>query len=42
MVFIGGEEWSAVSDTGDSIEEGAEVVVTEVEGLTLKVYKATD
>ena len=42
MVFVSGEEWSAVSDTGDSIEEGAEVVVTEVDGLTLKVYKSTD
>ena len=42
MVFVSGEEWSAVSDTGDSIEEGAEVVITEVEGLTLKVYKATE
>ena len=42
MVFVGGEEWGAVSDTGDSIEEGAEVVITEVEGLTLKVYKATE
>ena len=42
MVSVSGEEWSAVSDTGDSIEEGAEVVVAEVEGLTLKVYKATE
>ena len=42
MVFVSGEEWSAVSDTGDSIAEGAEVVVTEVEGLTLKVYKAME
>ena len=42
MVFVGGEEWGAVSDTGDPIEEGAEVVVTEVEGLILKVYKATE
>ena len=42
MVFVGGEEWGAVSDTGDAIEEGAEVVVTDVEGLTLKVYKATE
>ena len=42
MVFVSGEEWSAVSDTGDSIEEGAEVVITEVEGLTLKVFKATE
>ena len=42
MVFVSGEEWSAVSDSGDSIEEGREVVVAEVEGLTLKVYKATE
>ena len=42
MVSVSGEEWSAVSDTGDAIEEGAEVVITEVEGLTLKVYKATE
>ena len=42
MVVVSGEEWGAVSDTGDSIEEGAEVVITEVEGLTLKVYKATE
>ena len=42
MVSVSGEEWSAVSDTGEAIEEGAEVVITEVEGLTLKVYKATE
>ena len=42
MVSVSGEEWSAVSDTCDAIEEGAEVVITEVEGLTLKVYKATE
>ena len=42
MVFVSGEEWGAVSDTGESIEEGAEVVITEVEGLTLKVYKAEE
>ena len=42
MVFVSGEEWSAVSDTGDSIEEGTEVVVTEVDGLTLKVYKTSE
>ena len=42
MVFIGGEEWTAVSDTGDSIEKGAEVVVNEVDGLTLKVFRATE
>ena len=42
MVFIGGEEWTAVSDTGDSIEKDAEVVVNEVDGLTLKVFRAAE
>ena len=42
MVFIGGEEWTAVSDTGDSIEKGTEVVVNEVDGLTLKVFRAAE
>ena len=42
MVFVSGEEWSAVSDSGDAIDKGAEVVINEVEGLTLKVYKATE
>ena len=42
MVFIGGEEWSAVSDSGNAIEKGTEVVVNEVDGLTLKVYRAME
>ena len=32
--------WSAVSDSGELIEEGAEVIVMEIDGLTLKVFKA--
>ena len=32
--------WSAVSDSGELIEEGAEVIVMDVDGLTLKVIKA--
>ena len=32
--------WSAVSDSGELIEEGAEVIVMEIDGLTLKVIKA--
>ena len=34
--------WSAVSDNGEPIPEGEEVVVAEVEGLTLKVFKASE
>ncbi len=37
MVHVAGEEWSAVSESGETIDEGAEVVVKEAEGLTLKV-----
>ena len=32
--------WSAVSYSGELIEEGAEVIVMEIDGLTLKVIKA--
>jgi membrane-bound ClpP family serine protease len=32
--------WSAMSDSGEPIEEGAEVIVMEIDGLTLKVIKA--
>ena len=39
MVQVEGEEWSAVSDTGETIEKDAEVVVLEVDGLTLKVTR---
>ena len=37
VVYVAGEEWTAVSD--EAVERGAEVVVVEVEGLTLKVKK---
>ena len=37
-----GEMWSAVSDTGESIPEGEEVIVLDIEGLTLKVVKASE
>ncbi|MGC9050018.1 NfeD family protein [Pyrobaculum sp.] len=36
-MYVAGEEWTAVSD--EAVERGAEVVVVEVEGLTLKVKK---
>ncbi len=38
MVFVDGEYWSATVEDG-SVEEGEEVVVTEVEGLKLTVRK---
>ncbi len=41
-VHVGGEEWSAISDSGDSIEKGEEVIVSEVEGLTLKVFRSSE
>ena len=38
-VQVAGELWSAISDSGETIDEGTEVLVTEAEGLTLKVSK---
>ena len=40
-VQVAGERWSAVSDSGDPIPEGEEVIVSEVEGLTLTVFRAS-
>ena len=42
MVHVNGEDWSAVSDTGETIEQGTEIVVLDVDGLTLKVFRATE
>jgi membrane-bound ClpP family serine protease len=36
-VRVAGETWSAVSATGESIAGGAEIVVVEMDGLTVKV-----
>jgi membrane-bound serine protease (ClpP class) len=41
-VQISSERWSAISDSGEPIPEGEEVIVLEVEGLTLKVFKASE
>ena len=38
-VQVANELWSAESDSGESIESGERVMVTEVEGLTLKVFR---
>ena len=40
-VQVASELWSAVSDSGEPIPEGEEVIVGDVEGLTLKVFKAS-
>ena len=39
-VHLAGEEWSAVSDSGEPIAEGEEVLVSSTEELTLKVFKS--
>ena len=39
-VQVGSELWSAVSDSGETIGKGAEVVVVELDGLTVKVVEA--
>lgn len=41
-VHVAGEHWSAVSDSGEPVEQGEEVLVTEAEGLTLKVLKPSE
>ena len=41
-VRVVGETWTAVTESGRPIEAGKEVVVTEVDGLTLKVYEADE
>ena len=42
QVRVAGEAWTAVSDSGEAIAEGEEVIVLEVEGLTLKVFRESD
>ena len=39
-VHLRGEEWHAVSDSGEPIAEGEEVLVSSSAGLTLKVFKS--
>jgi membrane-bound serine protease (ClpP class) len=39
-VFLKGERWTAISETG-SVKPGEEVIVTGVDGLTLKVTRET-
>jgi membrane-bound serine protease (ClpP class) len=39
-VRVASEQWTAVSDSGEEIGEGEEVMVVEADGLTLKVFRA--
>ncbi|MCD6399176.1 NfeD family protein [candidate division WOR-3 bacterium] len=39
IVFIQDERWTAISDSGDRVEPGEEVIITKVDGLKLYVTK---
>ena len=41
-VQVGGEPWSAASATGESIRAGEQVIVLDMEGLTVRVERAPD
>jgi membrane-bound ClpP family serine protease len=41
-VHAGGEDWTAVSDSGETIKQGEEVIVSEIQGLTLEVFRASE
>lgn len=41
-VLIAGEQWSAVTDSGASVACGERVIILEVDGLVLKVFKADE
>ena len=41
-VLIAGEQWTALADSGMPVAVGERVIILEVEGLVLKVFKADD
>ncbi len=41
-VLIAGEQWTAVADSGSPVLIGERVIILEVEGLVLKVFKADE
>ena len=41
-VLIAGEQWTAVSDSDIPLPSGERVIILEVDGLVLKVFKADD
>jgi len=42
FVFLDGEYWTADSEGGEAIQSGERVVVTEVQGLRLKVRREAE
>ena len=41
-VLIAGEQWTAVSDSDAHVASGERVIILEVDGLVLKVFKADE
>ena len=41
-VLIAGEQWTAVSDSDAHVASGERVIILEVDGLVLKVFKAEE
>ncbi len=41
-VLIAGEQWTAVADSGVPVSTGERVIILDVEGLVLKVFKADE
>jgi membrane-bound serine protease (ClpP class) len=41
-VHVAGEDWTAVSDSGEPISAGEEVIVLEANSLTLKVFRTPE
>ena len=41
-IRVAGEDWRVISDSGEPIEEGATVIVAEIDGLTLKVFEESE
>ena len=41
-VQVASELWTAESDDGDPIPSGENIVIAEIDGITLKVYRATE
>ncbi len=39
---VSGENWTAISDSEDMINAGDDIIVLEVDGLTLKVFRSPD
>ena len=40
QVRVAGENWTAISDSGDEIQEGEPITVLDAEGLALRVFRA--